>query len=194
MANLKPKEQRVLDYLKAKIEEKGYAPSVREICADLNIKSTSTAHMYIERLANKGCIIRESGKSRTIIMAESEEAVQKSGNNYEVPVIGQVAAGVPILTAENFDGYMTFSTSKKYDPDTLFALHVKGESMKDIGILASLDPVAIDQACLDLVYASDDPGRDHLIERIETRNGTLTPKAAEQLGMGSRQYELIEIE
>ena len=136
MANLKPKEQRVLDYLKAKIEEKGYAPSVREICADLNIKSTSTAHVYIERLANKGCIIRESGKSRTIIMAESEEAVQKSGNNYEVPVIGQVAAGVPILTAENFDGYMTFSTSKKYDPDTLFALHVKGESMKDIGILS----------------------------------------------------------
>ena len=135
MTNLKPKEQRVLDYLKAKIEEKGYAPSVREICADLNIKSTSTAHMYIERLATKGYIIRESGKSRTIIMAECEEDAQKSGNNYEVPVIGQVAAGMPILTAENFDGYMTFSTEKKYDPDTLFALHVKGESMKDIGIL-----------------------------------------------------------
>ena len=65
--------------------------------------------------------------------------------------------------------------------------------MKDIGILASLDPVAIDQACLDLVYASDDPGRDHLVERIETRNGGLTPIAAEALGMGSRKYELIEI-
>lgn len=66
--------------------------------------------------------------------------------------------------------------------------------MKDIGILASTDPIAIDQACLDLVYASDDPGRDHLIERIESRNGVLTVEAAAKLGYGSREYELIEIE
>lgn len=66
--------------------------------------------------------------------------------------------------------------------------------MKDIGILASLDPIAIDQACLDLVYASDDPGRDHLLERIESRNGVLTVEAAAKLGYGSREYELIEIE
>jgi len=66
--------------------------------------------------------------------------------------------------------------------------------MKDIGILASTDPIAIDQACLDLVYASDDPGRDHLIERIESRNGALTVEAAAKLGYGSREYELIEIE
>ncbi|MBE6665328.1 MAG: DUF362 domain-containing protein [Ruminococcaceae bacterium] len=65
--------------------------------------------------------------------------------------------------------------------------------MKDIGILASLDPVALDKACLDLVYASDDPGRDHLIERIESRNGALTIDAAEQVGCGSKEYELIEI-
>ena len=65
--------------------------------------------------------------------------------------------------------------------------------MQDIGILASLDPVAIDQACLDLVYASKDPGRDHLIERIETRNGTLTVKAAAEHGYGTTEYELIEI-
>ncbi len=66
--------------------------------------------------------------------------------------------------------------------------------MKDIGILISLDPVAIDQACLDLVYASDDPGRDHLIERIESRNGVLTVEAAAALGIGSREYELVEVE
>lgn len=63
----------------------------------------------------------------------------------------------------------------------------------DIGMLASLDPVAIDKACLDLVYASDDPGKDHLIERIESRNGVLTVKAAEALGIGSSDYELIEL-
>lgn len=65
--------------------------------------------------------------------------------------------------------------------------------MKDIGILVSLDPVAIDQACLDLVYASDDPGRDHLIERIESRNGVHTIEAAAALGCGSREYDLQEV-
>ncbi|MBE6894570.1 MAG: DUF362 domain-containing protein [Ruminococcaceae bacterium] len=66
--------------------------------------------------------------------------------------------------------------------------------MADIGILASTDPIAIDQACLDLVYASKDPGRDHLLERIESRNGVLTVEAAAKLGYGSREYELIEVE
>jgi hypothetical protein len=66
--------------------------------------------------------------------------------------------------------------------------------MKDIGILISLDPVAIDQACLDLVYAAvDDPGRDHLLERIESRNGVHTIEAAAALGIGSREYELKEL-
>lgn len=65
--------------------------------------------------------------------------------------------------------------------------------MKDIGILASTDPVAIDKACLDLVYASDDPGRDHLIERIESRNGAYTIDVAEKMGIGSKEYELIEL-
>lgn len=65
--------------------------------------------------------------------------------------------------------------------------------MKDIGILISTDPIAIDQACLDLVYASTDLGKEHLIERIESRNGVHTIEAAEALGYGSRDYELIEI-
>ena len=65
--------------------------------------------------------------------------------------------------------------------------------MKDIGILASLDPIAIDQACIDLVKNSDDPGRDHLLERIESRHGIHTIEAAADLGFGTRDYELIEI-
>lgn len=66
--------------------------------------------------------------------------------------------------------------------------------MQDIGILASKDPIAIDQACLDLVYGADDPGRDHLIERIESRNGVHTIESAAALGYGSREYELVEVE
>lgn len=66
--------------------------------------------------------------------------------------------------------------------------------MKDIGILASLDPVALDQACIDMVYQSDDPGKAELIERIESRNGTLTIKAAEAVGAGTREYELVNVD
>lgn len=66
--------------------------------------------------------------------------------------------------------------------------------MDDIGILISTDPIAIDQACLDLVYASNDHGKEHLIERIESRNGVHTIEAAAALGYGSREYELVEVE
>ena len=101
MANLKPKEQRVLDYLKAKIEEKGYAPSVREICADLNIKSTSTAHMYIERLAAKGFIIRESGKIAALAV--------KPGTNIEAvyPYLEKLGM-VLVMTVEPGFGGQSF--------------------------------------------------------------------------------------
>ena len=66
-------------------------------------------------------------------------------------------------------------------------------AIADIGILASLDPVALDQACLDLVYASKDPGRDHLLERIESRNGVHTIEAAAKINAGSREYELVTL-
>ena len=66
--------------------------------------------------------------------------------------------------------------------------------MKDIGILASLDPIAIDQACIDLVYNSKDPGRDHFVERVERQNGVHTIEAAAELGFGSREYELINVD
>lgn len=133
MKQLKPKELRVFDFIKDRIEEQGYAPSVREICAALTIKSTSTAQMYIDRLIDKGYLEREDGKSRTLKL--SDEMAVAAAKNYKVPVLGQVAAGTPILTAENFDGYINFSTEKKYSPKDLFALNVKGESMKEIGIM-----------------------------------------------------------
>ena len=132
MKPLKPKELKVLEYLKEKISEQGYAPSVREICNDIGIKSTSTAQIYIEKLAAKGYIERENGKSRAIIISNpGEEKVY----HYKVPVLGQVAAGLPILTSESFDEYLTYSTDKKYAEKQLFALRVKGESMKNIGIM-----------------------------------------------------------
>lgn len=133
MKELKPKELRVFDFIKDKIGENGYAPSVREICAALNIKSTSTAQMYIDRLIDKGYLDREDGKSRTLKL--SAEFADNGVHTYKVALLGQVAAGLPILAAENFDGYINFSTEKKYDEKQLFALNVKGESMREIGIM-----------------------------------------------------------
>lgn len=133
MNDLKPKELRVYEFIKGRIGEQGYAPSVREICANLNIKSTSTSQMYIDRLIAKGYLERENGKSRTLKLTCSDE--EPSVHNYKVPLIGQVAAGTPILTAENFDGYINYATEKKYDESQLFALTVKGESMREIGIM-----------------------------------------------------------
>ena len=93
-----------------------------------------------------------------------------------------------------FDGSMVYvNVMKNMSVDCDCCAVAEDPCMKDIGILVSLDPVAVDQACLDLVYASDDPGRDHLVERIESRNGVHTIEAAAALGCGSREYELIEV-
>lgn len=95
---------------------------------------------------------------------------------------------------EYFKGNMVFvNVMKNMSVDCDCCAVAEDPCMKDIGILVSLDPVAIDQACLDFVYASDDPGKAHFLERVESRNGVHTVEAAAQLGIGSREYELIEI-
>lgn len=94
----------------------------------------------------------------------------------------------------HFNGRMVFiNVMKNMSVDCDCCAVAEDPCMADIGILASLDPIAIDRACLDLVYASDDPGRDHLLERIESRNGVHTVDAAAELGFGSTDYELIKL-
>ncbi len=95
---------------------------------------------------------------------------------------------------EYFNGKIVYiNVMKNMSVDCDCCAVAEDPCMEDIGILASCDPVAIDKACLDLVYKSNDPGKDHLIERIESRNGSLTIKAAHELGIGDIEYELIEI-
>lgn len=94
----------------------------------------------------------------------------------------------------HFNGNMVFiNVMKNMSVDCDCCSVAEDPCMADIGILASLDPIAIDRACLDLVYASDDPGRDHLLERIESRNGAHTVDAAAELGFGSKDYELVKL-
>ena len=95
---------------------------------------------------------------------------------------------------EYFDGKLAYiNVMKNMSVDCDCCAVAEDPCIADIGILASLDPVAIDKACVDLVYNCDDKNKGHLIERIESRNGTLTIDAAEKLGIGSKDYELIEI-
>lgn len=95
---------------------------------------------------------------------------------------------------EYFDGKILYiNVMKNMSVDCDCCAVAEDPCMQDIGILASTDPIAIDQACLDLVYQSDDPGRDHLVERIESQNGIHTIEAAAKLGFGAREYELIEV-
>lgn len=94
----------------------------------------------------------------------------------------------------HFNGDMVFiNVMKNMSVDCDCCAVAEDPCMADIGILASLDPIAVDRACLDLVYASDDPGRDHLLERIESRNGAHTIDAAAELGFGSKDYELVKL-
>ena len=94
----------------------------------------------------------------------------------------------------HFNGNMVFiNVMKNMSVDCDCCSVAEDPCMADIGILASLDPIAIDRACLDLVYASDDPGRAHFLERIESRNGAHTVDAAAELGFGSKEYELVKL-
>ena len=95
---------------------------------------------------------------------------------------------------KHFEGKIAFiNVMKNLSVDCDCCAVAEDPCMKNIGILASLDPVAIDQACIDLIWKSEDPGRDHFVERVESRNGRHTIEAAAELGFGSREYDLIEV-
>ena len=96
---------------------------------------------------------------------------------------------------KHFNGNMAFiNVMKNISKDCDCDAHASAPCMEDIGILASLDPIAVDQACLDLVYNSEDPGKDTLIERIESLHGVHTIEAANELGFGTREYELVNVD
>lgn len=138
---LTEKEQRIFDYIKGTLETKGYAPTVRDICNALNIKSTSTVFSYLARLETKGYIIRETGKSRTIRVDEDGNGVVPLG--IRIPIIGRVRAGLPVLAEENFEGFVNFVPDRRVASE-LFALRVIGSSMIEAGILDG-DVVIVEQ-------------------------------------------------
>lgn len=127
---LNAQEEKVLEYIKEQIRITGYPPSVREICAAVGFKSTSSAHQYIQRLAEKGYISKKDLKTRAIRVVGTESTIS-------VPIVGKVAAGAPILAQENIEDYFTIGESF-FNKDALkndnFILRVQGESMINVGI------------------------------------------------------------
>lgn len=133
MGRTTDREQEILQYIAETIDKKGYSPSVRDIKTALNIKSTSTVHMYLQRLTEKDLLSKEDGKSRTLRIGS---AYAPSAFGVRIPILGRVTAGQPILATENYDGYVLFPQERgKSEPGTLFALRVSGTSMVDAGIL-----------------------------------------------------------
>ena len=126
------KQSEILEYIKSQILNKGYPPSVRDICSAVNLKSTSSVHAHLESLEKNGYIRRDPTKPRTIeIIDDNFNLTRREMVN--VPVLGQVAAGEPILAVDNITGYFPIPSEFMPNEET-FILTVKGDSMSNIGI------------------------------------------------------------
>ena len=126
------KQSEILEYIKSQILNKGYPPSVRDICSAVNLKSTSSVHAHLESLEKNGYIRRDPTKPRTIEIIEDNFNLTRR-EMVNVPVLGQVAAGEPILAVDNITGYFPIPSEFMPNEET-FILTVKGDSMINIGI------------------------------------------------------------
>lgn len=126
------KQQEILDFIKEEILSKGYPPAVREICEAVNLKSTSSVHSHLETLEKNGYIRRDPTKPRAIEICDDSFQMVRT-EMVSIPIIGTVAAGMPILAEENIESY--FPIPAEFVPSgESFALNVKGESMINVGI------------------------------------------------------------
>lgn len=126
------KQQEILDCIKENILQKGYPPSVREICDVVHLKSTSSVHSHLETLEKNGYIRRDPTKPRTIEILDDDFGISRR-ELVNIPIIGQVTAGQPILAVENIEGYFPMPPEYLHNKNT-FMLKVKGESMINVGI------------------------------------------------------------
>ena len=126
MAQLTKMQQKIYDYIVQAIQDQGYPPSVREIGEAVGLKSPSTVHFHLKHLEELGVIGKQAGKGRALTLTEVPQENQ-------VPIVGNVAAGSPILAQECIEDYLTFDTGGR--DGEYFALRVRGESMLNAGIL-----------------------------------------------------------
>ena len=164
MAELSHMQQRIYDYIVSCIREQGYPPSVREIGEAVGLKSPSTVHFHLKHLEEAGVIEKGAGKGRAIALTEPEVPEDR------VPIVGNVAAGSPILAEECIEDYLTFDTGGR--SGEYFALRGRGESMLNAGILpGDLVVVRRQQTCNngEIVVAMIDD--EATVKRFSRQNG-----------------------
>ena len=130
MSNIESKLNKVFEYVESYADANGFPPTVREICAHLSIKSTATCHYYLQKLEERGLIIKSASKKRAMGIAES---AKKERNYLNVPVIGTVTAGTPVFAVENFEEFCPVPVEFG-EENELFMLKVRGTSMINAGI------------------------------------------------------------
>ncbi len=138
MTNRKPRgdmQARILAYIEQEIRTRGYAPSVREIGEAVGLKSTSTVHGHLTRMEKKGLLRRDAMKPRAIGLSSAFSPFDENASLREIPVVGRVAAGTPILAEENIEETMTLP-EEMVGSGELFILRVRGESMIQAGIMS----------------------------------------------------------
>lgn len=176
------KQKEIYDYIKSQIHLKGYPPSVREICSAVGLSSTSTVHGHLARLEKKGLIRRDPTKPRAIEVLE-ETSIRKE--LVDIPIVGTVTAGRPILAVENIEDSFPIPINYIKSNNQLFMLKVKGESMIDAGIyngdLAIIEQINTaengeivvalieNEATIKRFYKE----RDHI--RLQPENKTMSP-------------------
>ncbi len=128
------KQKEILEYIKEEILKRGYPPAVREICEAVGLKSTSSVHSHLETLEKNGYIRRDPTKPRAIEICDDSFQMVRT-EMVSLPVIGQVAAGVPILAEENIESYFPVPADVVPHGES-FILNVKGDSMVNVGILS----------------------------------------------------------
>ena len=131
MKNLSDRQQRILDFIRAHLDENGYPPSFREIGVNVGLKSPSSVDHQLKRLREMGYLQYEEGHFRSITLPDQGEEVRPPQGM--VPLVGSVAAGAPILAEEHVEEYIPFDAGPH--PEDYFALRVRGESMLNAGIL-----------------------------------------------------------
>ena len=130
MRSSEQNQQKILDFIRKEIETKGYPPSVREICAAVDLKSTSSVHMHLTQLERQGLIRRDATKPRALELLDGPLSRGRS-----IPLIGKVTAGTPILAMENIEDYLIMPQDLVGQEKDIFALRVQGDSMVEAGIL-----------------------------------------------------------
>ncbi len=134
MEKLTPRQQQILNFINKEVSSKNYPPSVREICEYVGLSSSSTVHSHLKALERKGYIKRVPTKPRAIELIGTHAVNMPHRESRLVRLVGQVTAGLPVLAEENIEDYFALP-GEMVKGDTVFMLRVKGDSMKDAGIL-----------------------------------------------------------